>query len=95
MSDLQKCPKRERMSVIRSDRRDAGFCEVTVWVPHKFQRAVRDLAWRIIDWSPFEFPHRGAPRSDASDGADLTELSQIIHAPSAKAAGRDEGKVST
>lgn len=85
MPQHDECPKRARMSVIRAERRHAGFCEVNVWLPVEFANVFRALAWRIIGFSPVELPHRGVPRSSDADASDLSQLKEIIEAP-----GEDE-----
>lgn len=50
--------KADRMAEIRKDRREAGFTEVTVWVPEEDTRDIRDLAWDLVDEAEREFPHR-------------------------------------
>jgi len=52
--------KADRMAQIRKNRREAGFTEVTVWVPEEDARAFRDLAWDRVDEAGREFPHRSS-----------------------------------
>ena len=59
MTDTRACPKRDRMTEIRQQRRDAGFSEVNVWVPDEYARAFRDLAWLFVDYSGRNLPFRG------------------------------------
>jgi len=50
-----------RMAEIRQNRREAGFSEVTVWLPNEYIREFRDWAWEIIDKAATRgrsFPHR-------------------------------------
>ncbi len=50
-----------RMAEIRESRREAGFSEVTVWLPNEYIHEFRDRAWRIIDRVAARgrsFPHR-------------------------------------
>lgn len=58
MVSNSRCPKAERMAVIRSDRRDADFAEVTIWLPKEAAPEFRDAAWEAIDRCGREFPHR-------------------------------------
>lgn len=95
MTDRVTCPKRERMSRIRADRQRAGFCEVTVWVPHELSRALRDLAWRIIDGSPIEFPHRGPRRSVDHDAVDASDLLDFVRNHGPADGGRNDGEQPT
>ncbi|WP_114963840.1 hypothetical protein [Tritonibacter mobilis] len=47
-----------RMAEIRKARRDAGFNEVTIWVPKEEVRTFRDLAWQAVEACGRSFPHR-------------------------------------
>jgi len=78
MTDGNTCPKRDRMALVRSERREAGFCEVNVWVPQELSRAMRDLSWLIIDSSPIEFPYRGPRRDGAADSSDVDDLLEFL-----------------
>ncbi len=52
--------KANRMAEIEKDRREAGFAEVTVWVPEEVARLIRDLAWDLVDNAKRAFPHQAA-----------------------------------
>ncbi|MEM8970867.1 MAG: hypothetical protein AAGD43_02230 [Pseudomonadota bacterium] len=60
--------KTERMQVIRKDRREAGFTEVTVWLPEEYARMARDWAWKLIDRAGRHFPHRRPEGSERKQG---------------------------
>jgi hypothetical protein len=50
--------KADRMAEIRGDRREAGFTEVTCWVPKEEARGFRDYAWALVEAVDRVFPHR-------------------------------------
>lgn len=50
--------KADRMAEIREDRREAGFTEVTCWVPKEQARSFRDYAWGLVEAVDRAFPHR-------------------------------------
>ena len=54
--------KTERMRQIRNDRREAGFREVTVWLPKDLVNWWRGSAWGLIDSWKTEFPHKDIGR---------------------------------
>ena len=78
MTDTRACPKRDRMTEIRQQRRDAGFSEVNVWVPDEHARAFRDLAWLFVDYSGRNLPFRGLRRHNGADPSDLKSVLSAV-----------------